>query len=458
MRRIGLMVFFASALVCGTAAAAEQVAVETLTAEQRAQYERGATAVEEAGAAQSRPRMSEIVRRAGEAIENADAVAPIDMEAIQNKVDSHADRARALVEPAQPKGMPDLKALFQGSPWASQAEQIASEELGKAEKEKPSRYVLLATRAMGATRLREALRLSRERSDYVVVFRGPAPGQKLPELIQELAGLMALKEGEQPPNVMVDPTRFEGEPPEAPVLMRLDDEGKVVARVSGLLNPQWIEDRIARGDTGDLGRFGEVTEVVEEDMIKVMQRQLADYDMEQKTKDAYLGYFERVKLPALEEATEDRERLWDPSVVLKDAITMPDGGVAAYPGTRVNPMQAVGFAMTLIFFDARDPAQIAWAREEIAQRDGQKVYAIATAFDGKKGWKGLGEVMTTLNSRVFHTNPLLVERFGIQKVPSMVTAGPNYKLLIREFSVERLRQRFASKDEHGGSDDGTGTG
>lgn len=445
-------------VLTGMAVAANAVDSEDMTPEQRAMFERGGAAAAGAEQEKARPKMSELVKRAGEAIMNAEEISTIDLQSVEEGVKAQEARASGIVEAATPKDLPDLKQLFAGMPWAQEAEQIVQAELEKVPEERPLRYLVLATRALGPARMKEILRLSRERGDYAVVFRGPSPGQTIQDMVLEMSTLMQLQEGEDAPHVVMDPTRFEGDAPEAPVLMKLDEEGEVIAKVAGVINPEWLDARVERGERGDLGRYGEVSKVIEPDMIKLLQERLAAYEMEKKTREAYLGYFERIRLPELEPATEDRERLWDPSVILQDAITMPDGGVAAYPGTVLNPMKAVGFNMTLVFFDATDEAQVAWAREQIAMRDGQKVYAIATALDGRKGWQGMGELMTAVNSRVFHSNQMLVDRFGVQRVPCLVSDGSDYKLLIKEFSVDRLRKKYASTQEHGGSQNGTGAG
>lgn len=444
----------------GLASAQQAVDPSTLDAEQSGHYAQGKELGERLNddANSGRSGTREMLRRANQVITEAEAAPPIDSAAARREaVTRYGTRAEELAKSATPAERPDLKSLFAGMPFAQEAEKIAAQHMPQDMDGPQARYVLLVTRAMGANRLREALRLSQDRDDLVVAFRGPAKGQKVPEMVKELAALMSLTQDGKAPNVVIDPTKFDKPEPVAPVLIRLDDEGEVVAKVRGVLNPEWIEARVERGETGDLGRYGEIAVVSEVDMIELMQQQLADYDIEGRTRNAYKSYFARVKLPSLPHADATRERLWDPSVVLKEAITMPDGRVAAYPGTVINPMEAVGFAMTLVVFDAAEPSQVAWAADEIARRDGEKVYAIASNFDGERGWEGLGEVMTTLQARVFHTNQLLVDRFGLERVPALVSEGTGNKLLIREFDARAVKQRYPTRNEHGGSDNGTGS-
>ncbi len=425
----------------------------TLTEPQRAAYEeglrRGSVLDDETAVRNADDRLLKRVIDAQTAAER-DGVG-IDTQAVEARAAQYNEQAQAIANERAPKDFPDLKAMLDGHPYADEVNSLM-EGMGENEPP-PAKYALLVSRAMGHSSLQQALTLARDRQDVVLVFRGIVEGETIPELVQYIAGIVQPKEGEALPNVTINPLLFEGDPPVAPTLLRLDQDGKVIAQVRGILNPDWIEARVESGQTGDLGRMGETTAVVEQDLIKVLQAKLADYDMEGATKRAYENYFADVSLPVLETAVEDRTREFDPSVIIEDAITGPDGTVLAYPGTVINPMDAAPFNMTMVFFDARDPVQVAWAREQVVQREGETVYPVMTEVNREEGWVGYGNVVAAIGRHVFHANAMMISRLGVERVPCTVEGGDNRKLVIREYALAEERNQSR---EQGGSNHGTG--
>jgi conjugal transfer pilus assembly protein TraW len=83
-------------------------------------------------------------------------------------------------------------------------------------------------------------------------------------------------------------------------------------------------------------------------------------------------------------------------------------------GTRKNPLEVVSLSKRLLFFDARDPRQVARARELIASYGG-KVKPILTGgsyLDLMKAWRV---------AVYFDQQGTLTRRFGIRQVPALVS-------------------------------------
>ena len=105
---------------------------------------------------------------------------------------------------------------------------------------------------------------------------------------------------------------------------------------------------------------------------------------------------------------------FDPSVVLDEPVVGASGQVLFPAGTRKNPLEIVSLSKHLLFFDARDPKQVAGARQLIDRYDG-RVKAILT-----------GGSYLTLAKRwhmpvYFDQHGALTRRLGINHVPALVS-------------------------------------
>jgi conjugal transfer pilus assembly protein TraW len=82
-------------------------------------------------------------------------------------------------------------------------------------------------------------------------------------------------------------------------------------------------------------------------------------------------------LSNVSKTTHARTHYYDPSLVVPYAITDADGRIIIAPGTTVNPLDTVSLSKHLLFFDARDAAQVKLARALLDQHQG-KVKLILT--------------------------------------------------------------------------------
>ena len=109
-------------------------------------------------------------------------------------------------------------------------------------------------------------------------------------------------------------------------------------------------------------------------------------------------------------------RTWtlDPSITLQHTIYGPNGQVIALAGTRVNPLDHVNLNETLMFFDARDKAQVAWATSFLDSAQGQ-VKPILVGGD----WIALSKAWQT--QVYFDVGGTISHRLQITHVPSVIT-------------------------------------
>lgn len=104
----------------------------------------------------------------------------------------------------------------------------------------------------------------------------------------------------------------------------------------------------------------------------------------------------------------------DPTFTLDRNITDQQGRVLFPTGTRKNPLEVVSLSRRLLFFDGRDKAQQALARDLIARNRGRiKPILVAGSYiELMRGWKV---------PLYYDQQGTLVRRLGITSVPAVVS-------------------------------------
>jgi conjugal transfer pilus assembly protein TraW len=338
----------------------------------------------------------------------------------------HTGVPQAIVQQGSQVGISALRSL--GAQAGLNAKISTSEDSART-----AHYALFVSQSMGPQGLRDVIDMAKAHPDVVVMFRGINPGQKLADLLLLLHGAGLEKDGPLP-NIQLDPVSFRDHQIIAvPTLEKLDADGHAIAGVRGVINPTWLDEKMIGGRRGDLGKWGSVFPISEIDLIQAMQAAAAKIDIKGSAQRGYEQYWSRQGELNLPIARVDRTHLWDPSVTVNDGITAPDGPVIAYPGQRLNPMDVMPFTRKVFVFDARDPRQVAVAQRVIAQYHGDPNLVLCTV--GDQDWTSFQSHSEVLQARLFQASSAMVQRLGIQALPSLVTAGPDKQLLIREFAL-----------------------
>jgi len=339
----------------------------------------------------------------------------------------HTGVPQAIVQQGSQVGTSALRSL--GEQAGLNAKISTSEDSARS-----AHYALFVSQSMGPLGLRDVIDMAKQHPDVVVMFRGINPGQKLADLLLLLHGAGLEKDGGPLPNIQLDPVSFRDHQIMAvPTLEKLDADGHAIADVRGVINPTWLDEKMLGGRRGDLGKWGSVFPISEIDLIQAMQAAAKKIDLKGSAQRGYEQYWSRQDELNLPVARVDRTHLWDPSVTVPEGITAPDGTVIAYPGQRVNPMDAIPFTRKVFVFDARDPRQVAVAQRVIAQYRGDPNLVLCTV--GDQDWTSFQTHAETLQVRLFQASSAMVQRLGIQALPSLVTAGPDKQLLVREYAL-----------------------
>lgn len=297
-------------------------------------------------------------------------------------------------------------------------------------------YRVYVSRSMPAGQMKQILEIASNEPRMVIALRGVMPGEKIDGVVKWIMQVGAISKDGKQPNVVLDPVAFKkNNITVVPVIEKLDEKGNSIAWVRGSASTRFLNDAIANGKKGDLGKIGAVGPVVERDMIEVAKEQINVKKARNEALKKFQSFWENQKYYELPVAIADRKRLIDPSIILEEGITGPDGTVLALPGEKLNPMDAMPFNMVFIVIDARSSKQVAWASMLIQKLGMRESMVVTTAMPLEDGWDYYKKTVVRLKQPLYMINSDIIERFGIEKVPSMVVDGGNKRLAVYEYDL-----------------------
>jgi conjugal transfer pilus assembly protein TraW len=167
--------------------------------------------------------------------------------------------------------------------------------------------------------------------------------------------------------------------------------------------------------------LGTVYPIAERDLLEVIQERLQakqdsgelaalQQQMVQSAKD-------KVENPppiaGISTATKPSTHWYDPTVTAPNDIRDTDGNVVVKAGTTVNPLDYMGLNKVLLFIDARDQRQVAWADHEYhASPKPVKTVLVAGSYMA---------LMRQWQRPVYYDQAgYLCQRLGIAEVPAKV--------------------------------------
>ena len=193
----------------------------------------------------------------------------------------------------------------------------------------------------------------------------------------------------------------------------------------------------------DLGVRGATWPVAEPDLLAQIEARLVELQrsgavarFEDEARDrARMKLEEPDPVPGIAPATEERSRLFDPSITVAREIRTPGGVLIAAAGTRVNPLERVALVRDLMFVDGRRPAEIAWA---LSHDRPAKIVLLAG--------RPLELMRRHLRSFFFDQGGRLAARFGLRFTPSLVEQAGT-RLRITEVPVGDRESANAKEED-----------
>lgn len=172
---------------------------------------------------------------------------------------------------------------------------------------------------------------------------------------------------------------------------------------------------------GDLGTIGPTYSIQEPDMLEWIEKRVQAkvdsgealrYQKEQAEK--IMKKLENPEpLKSVSKATKNRTLFFDPTFTVEQNVLDDKGAILVPAGTTINPLDRVGLPRPLIFFDARDPSQVAFAKKFIDRHDGlaKPILVGGSYFELMKKWQ---------TPVYFDQQSALIRKFGIRYVPAIV--------------------------------------
>jgi conjugal transfer pilus assembly protein TraW len=175
------------------------------------------------------------------------------------------------------------------------------------------------------------------------------------------------------------------------------------------------------GQAGDLGAIGPTFSIAEPDMLEWIEKRVADKVKSGEFKKMQDEQVAKIKhklenpepLTTVTKAVTNRSMFFDPTMLVKENVLDGKGKILVAAGTMINPLDKITMSRPLVFFDARDPDQVAFAKKYIDSRNGlpMPVLVGGSYFDLMKKWD---------TPVYFDQKSNLIRRFGIRFVPAIV--------------------------------------
>lgn len=182
--------------------------------------------------------------------------------------------------------------------------------------------------------------------------------------------------------------------------------------------------------------IGKTYPIVEPDMLEEIHRKLAKKEasgeLASLERRAIARSMESAEAPAavtgIKRATKARVYYFDPTYINPKSITDQSGRIISPAGTVVNPLDYVNLPRRLLFFDARDDAQVLRAQELMRRFDGM----VKPILVGGR----VGDLMRLWKTRLyFDQGGSLSKRLNISHTPAVVSQDGR-RLRIEEVAVE----------------------
>lgn len=167
----------------------------------------------------------------------------------------------------------------------------------------------------------------------------------------------------------------------------------------------------------DFGVEGHIYEIAEEDILKFIEKKLAEVDLEKlnnEMKNKTSNYAERPRsVESITNAKKDKVLYYDPTYILQHDIRDHEGKVIHKAGSKVNPLSHIHLREDLIFIDGDNKDQIELALKLRESKQGKaKIILI----------KGSPLVLQKKHKVwiYFDQSGVITKKLGITEIPAIV--------------------------------------
>ncbi len=409
----------------------------------RAKGVRQAQAQEQKSKVQSLLNFSKDVTASTEAAKQKDSEFSSDLNAVIRSVsggDGHDGFLKSMGKVVEDH--PDVRKAL---PNVDQEIQSLSRELEAATASEipanaPERTLVFVSYSMSEQAILDAFRMNKGREDVLFVMQGIPAGMNIATGVRKMQQLAS--KVEPTPNIVLDPGLFDAyDVKVVPTLVRTKGALKggpapgkksrayprMLGKVRGLTNDEWLLAELKDGKSGDLGTEGNVVEIAEQNLIDVMKERVAKIDWAEKKKKAFERAWTMQKFDVLPTAQEDREREIDPTFVVENDIKDAAGNLIRYKGEHVNPLEIRPFTMNLLVFNPLSRREKIRVDQILAQYKAQgfeKPLLVGTQIDRDKGfgWGSYKEITDYFDAHLFMLTPEVKETWALEQTPALIYA------------------------------------
>ncbi|MEO1188175.1 MAG: type-F conjugative transfer system protein TraW [Pseudomonadota bacterium] len=172
----------------------------------------------------------------------------------------------------------------------------------------------------------------------------------------------------------------------------------------------------------DLGVYGEIYPITEEDLLEQIQRRLGEMRASGELDRLEEEFVDRAKakivrptpVPGIVHTVDPREWAYDPSWTAPQDIADQEGRIIIAAGQTINPLDVTAMRTPLLLIDGDDETQVEWAtRQSMSAPWGVKIILVNGAPF---------ELEQDLQEPVyFDQEGLITTKFGIRQVPAKVS-------------------------------------
>jgi len=243
--------------------------------------------------------------------------------------------------------------------------------------------------------------------------------------------------GNEFPSVTLDPKLFrEHNVHVAPTILYLR-KGKEVARVEGLVNPDWLAKEVEeQGEKGDLGRKGPVTPIQEKNLMDEIRDRINGIDAKKMIAEATNRFWHAKKYVELKPARKDAVYHFTPVVRAQRDITDRSGRVLVKAGTTKNPLEVMPIHKALIIYNPLRDGEREKAMQLYRQfRSKHKIAIYVITRPEYSSFDSVFEEQNKVKARVYLLDKHLAERLHIKHTITTVSSKGN-ALEIKEYAIK----------------------
>src|ERR1700757_4572645 len=170
-----------------------------------------------------------------------------------------------------------------------------------------------------------------------------------------------------------------------------------------------VQSSLLHAEPKDLGVYGNLYPIEEVDLLNYIQERAKQVNPEEVEKKARENFEQSLEVSlGIPEAQEKRIRYIDPSITVSSPMYDHQGHVVAPPG-KLNPLEKVTLSETIVVLKESQIGII----PELKKRH-KDLLILLTEGNLQRG-------METAGQMVYRADNHILERLGVEKVPSVIT-------------------------------------